>query len=133
MTGKLEIDDLPALAQAGPGATVRTDQVRAELLAHAPEGLRPGRPAWLGLRIDHAPGWHVGRGRAPGAGARRSSQCGPRTAQHVAPGDSGQRGHATAADGGLERTGALLKPTRARVPGATMSRGAWHALLTPWW
>ncbi len=40
------------------GAAVRTDQVRAELLAHAPEGLAPGRPAWLGLRIDHAAGWH---------------------------------------------------------------------------
>jgi len=40
------------------GTLVRTDQVRAELLAHAPEGLAPGRPVWLGLRLDHAPGWH---------------------------------------------------------------------------
>jgi thiol:disulfide interchange protein DsbD len=47
----------PVLAPA-LGALVRTDQVRAELLAHAPEGLAPGRPAWLGLRLDHAPGWH---------------------------------------------------------------------------
>jgi thiol:disulfide interchange protein DsbD len=46
-----------AQAQA-TGSVVRTDQVRAELLAHAPEGLAPGRPAWLGLRIDHAAGWH---------------------------------------------------------------------------
>ena len=44
---------------ASPGATVRTDQVRAELVVHAPEGLAGGRAAWLGLRIDHAPGWHT--------------------------------------------------------------------------
>jgi len=47
---------LPALAA---GAVVTTEQVRAELVAHAPEGVAPGRPLWLGLAIDHAPGWHT--------------------------------------------------------------------------
>ena len=41
------------------GATVRTDQVRAELLAHAPEGVAPGKTVWLGLLIDHQPHWHT--------------------------------------------------------------------------
>jgi len=51
----------PALAAAlvtNP-AVVTTDQVRAELLAHAPEGVAPGKPLWLGLAIDHAPHWHT--------------------------------------------------------------------------
>ncbi|MGA1316814.1 MAG: protein-disulfide reductase DsbD family protein [Rubrivivax sp.] len=43
----------------GPGRVVQTEQVRAELIAHAPEGIAAGRPMWLGLRIDHAPGWHT--------------------------------------------------------------------------
>ncbi len=41
------------------GAVVSTEQVRAELVAHAPEGLAPGKPMWLGLAIDHAPHWHT--------------------------------------------------------------------------
>ena len=48
-----------APAQAAPGAVVKTDQVRAELLAHAPQGVAPGQPLWLGLRIEHAPHWHT--------------------------------------------------------------------------
>ena len=40
-------------------ASVSTPHVRAELLAHAPEGVAPGRPLWLGLRISHQPGWHT--------------------------------------------------------------------------
>lgn len=47
-----------ALAQAD-SATVRTDEVRADLLVHAPAGLQPGQPAWLGLRLQHAPHWHT--------------------------------------------------------------------------
>jgi thiol:disulfide interchange protein DsbD len=47
---------LPALATS---AVVTTEQVRAELVAHAPEGVAPGRPLWLGLAIDHPPGWHT--------------------------------------------------------------------------
>ena len=44
---------------AAAGRVVQTEQVRAELIAHAPEGIAAGRPMWLGLRIDHAPGWHT--------------------------------------------------------------------------
>ncbi|MBU3738275.1 MAG: hypothetical protein FGM55_04890, partial [Rhodoferax sp.] len=55
---------LPALptAQAlnlAPGARVTTPQVQAELLAHAPEGVGPGKPLQLGLRLTHQPGWHT--------------------------------------------------------------------------
>jgi thiol:disulfide interchange protein DsbD len=41
------------------GAVVRTDEVRAELVVHVPEGLAPGKAAWLGLAIEHAPHWHT--------------------------------------------------------------------------
>ncbi len=40
-------------------APVKTDQVTARLLAHAPEGVAPGKPVFLGLQIDHAPHWHT--------------------------------------------------------------------------
>jgi thiol:disulfide interchange protein DsbD len=40
-------------------AVVKTDQVRAELVAHAPQGVAPGQPLQLGLRIEHAPHWHT--------------------------------------------------------------------------
>jgi thiol:disulfide interchange protein DsbD len=49
---------LPALA-ATATAVVKTDQVRAELVAHAPQGVAAGQPLQLGLRIDHAPHWHT--------------------------------------------------------------------------
>jgi len=48
----------PAFA-AVPGAVVTTPQVRAELVAHAPEGVLPGKPLWLGLAIQHQPHWHT--------------------------------------------------------------------------
>ena len=38
---------------------VTTPRVRAELVAHAPQGLAPGEPAWLGLVITHQPEWHT--------------------------------------------------------------------------
>ncbi|MBX3606117.1 MAG: thioredoxin family protein [Piscinibacter sp.] len=41
------------------GAVVTTEQVRAELVAHAPDGVQPGKPLWLGLAIEHAPHWHT--------------------------------------------------------------------------
>ena len=44
---------------AGPGAVVETPQLRAELVAHAPEGLGPGKPMWLGLKLQHQPHWHT--------------------------------------------------------------------------
>ncbi|MDE2368579.1 MAG: thioredoxin family protein [Burkholderiales bacterium] len=60
----------PLLAAAGfvcsgvaiaalPGAVVTTDQVRAELVAQAPDGVVAGKPLWLGLKIDHQPHWHT--------------------------------------------------------------------------
>ncbi len=50
---------MPVGAFTLDAAVVRTEQVRAELLAHAPEGVAPGKPLWLGLAIDHAPHWHT--------------------------------------------------------------------------
>ncbi len=38
---------------------VVTPHVRAELVAHAPEGLAPGKPFWLGLALEHQPEWHT--------------------------------------------------------------------------
>lgn len=49
---------LPWTAQAA-GSTVRTEQVRAELLAHAPDGVQPGATVWVGLQITHQPEWHT--------------------------------------------------------------------------
>ncbi len=53
---------LPALAQtpaATPSAVVQTERVRAELLAHAPDGVAAGRTVWVGLRLQHQPHWHT--------------------------------------------------------------------------
>ncbi|MDP2256581.1 MAG: protein-disulfide reductase DsbD family protein [Polaromonas sp.] len=41
------------------GAVVSTEQVRAELLAWAPEGVEAGKPVWLGLQLTHQPDWHT--------------------------------------------------------------------------
>ena len=46
---------MAALAQS----VVTTPQVRAELWVHAPHGLVAGKPAWLGLSLQHQPGWHT--------------------------------------------------------------------------
>jgi thiol:disulfide interchange protein len=48
---------LPALA--APSAVVTTEQVRAELVAHAPQGVVGGQSVWLGLAIAHQPHWHT--------------------------------------------------------------------------
>jgi thiol:disulfide interchange protein/DsbC/DsbD-like thiol-disulfide interchange protein len=49
----------PVAHAALAGAVVTTDQVRAELVAHAPEGVAPGKPLQLGLAITHQPQWHT--------------------------------------------------------------------------
>ena len=41
------------------GAVVTTDQVRAELLAWAPDGVGPGKQVWLALQLAHQPEWHT--------------------------------------------------------------------------
>lgn len=46
-------------AEGSAGAVVKTDQVRAELVAHAPQGIAAGQPVWLGLAIQHQPHWHT--------------------------------------------------------------------------
>ncbi|MBQ6656885.1 MAG: thioredoxin family protein [Ottowia sp.] len=56
-----------ARAQFTQGATdtVTTEQVRATLLAFAPQGVLPAQAGeappqvWLGLRLEHTPGWHT--------------------------------------------------------------------------
>jgi len=49
---------LPMFAGA-QAAVVTTEQVRAELLAHAPQGVGPGKPLLLGLALEHKPHWHT--------------------------------------------------------------------------
>ena len=46
-------------AQMPPSSVVTTPQVRAELVAHAPQGLKAGEPLMLGLLLQHQPGWHT--------------------------------------------------------------------------
>ncbi len=48
-----------ASAQNVTSAVVTTAQVRAELLAHAPDGAGPGKTVWLGLQLSHQPDWHT--------------------------------------------------------------------------
>jgi thiol:disulfide interchange protein DsbD len=45
----------PLLSQA----VVRTEQVRAELMAHAPDGVATGKAVWVGLQLTHQPHWHT--------------------------------------------------------------------------
>ena len=40
-------------------AEVVTPHVRAELIAHAPQGITPGKTVEFGLHLSHAPGWHT--------------------------------------------------------------------------
>lgn len=51
-----------ATAQIGSKAAspvVTTPQVRAELLAYAPDGVEAGKSVWVGLQIAHQPQWHT--------------------------------------------------------------------------
>ncbi|MDR2127653.1 MAG: thioredoxin family protein [Burkholderiaceae bacterium] len=57
------------LGAAAPSSVVQTPQVRARLLAHAPQGVpvarqgdaaaRQQQPVWVGLELAHQPGWHT--------------------------------------------------------------------------
>ena len=47
------------LLATAPSAVVQTEQVRAELVAHAPRGIAPGQPLQLGLWLQHQLHWHT--------------------------------------------------------------------------
>ncbi|WP_231402388.1 protein-disulfide reductase DsbD family protein [Caenimonas aquaedulcis] len=49
---------LGAAAQ-GAKSVVSTERVRAELMAHAPDGVDPGKKVWVGLQLAHQPEWHT--------------------------------------------------------------------------
>ena len=52
----------PAWAQlnvSAISAVVSTPQVRAELVAHAPDGVQTGKTFWLGLQLQHTREWHT--------------------------------------------------------------------------
>jgi len=46
-------------SKAAKSTAVNTDQVRAELLAWAPDGVDAGKPVWVGLQLAHIPEWHT--------------------------------------------------------------------------
>lgn len=49
-----------SIGKSADAATfVQTPQVRAELVAHAPDGVAPGKTVWVGLQIAHQPQWHT--------------------------------------------------------------------------
>lgn len=50
-----------AVLAQGPmvSPAVQSPFSRAEMLIHAPNGIAPGEPVWLGLQITHAPEWHT--------------------------------------------------------------------------
>ncbi|NML48537.1 protein-disulfide reductase [Ramlibacter sp. G-1-2-2] len=50
---------LPLAGQAQDRTVVTSERVRAELVAHAPDGVEPGKPVWVGLQLTHQPGWHT--------------------------------------------------------------------------
>nr|WP_186329868.1 thioredoxin family protein [Variovorax boronicumulans] len=50
---------LAAPAAWADSTVVTTPQVRAELVALAPQGVAPGQPVWVGLSITHKPEWHT--------------------------------------------------------------------------
>ena len=35
------------------------EQIPAELMAYAPNGVRPGQTVWIGLQLRHPPKWHT--------------------------------------------------------------------------
>jgi len=52
---------LAAWGQLGSrtSAVLDTGLVRAELMAHAPDGASAGQTVWVGLQLTHQPGWHT--------------------------------------------------------------------------
>ena len=60
-SSKAASSSAPGVSALLPKASnvVVTDQVRAELLVHAPQGIQAGQTFWLGLQIQHQPHWHT--------------------------------------------------------------------------
>ncbi|WP_082151489.1 thioredoxin family protein [Caenimonas sp. SL110] len=50
---------LAAPAQSAGKSVVTSERVRAELMAHAPDGIGPGKQVWVGLQLAHQPEWHT--------------------------------------------------------------------------
>ncbi len=50
---------LNANAQPAPKSVFKTEQVQAELMAHAPDGADAGKTVWIGLQLIHKPEWHT--------------------------------------------------------------------------
>jgi thiol:disulfide interchange protein DsbD len=46
-------------ATGGASAVVQTQQVRAELVAFAPDGVDVDKTVWVGLQLAHQPDWHT--------------------------------------------------------------------------
>lgn len=55
--GSLQAATDPFGPKSGPVA--KTEHVRAELVAHAPQGITSGGQFWVGLNLEHAPHWHT--------------------------------------------------------------------------
>ena len=49
----------PLPSAAAPTSVVQTPQVRAQLWAHAPQGVVAGQTFWLGLSLQHQAHWHT--------------------------------------------------------------------------
>jgi thiol:disulfide interchange protein/DsbC/DsbD-like thiol-disulfide interchange protein len=47
------------LTQLTDTTVTQTEQVRAELMAHAPDGAAAGSTVWMGLQLTHATDWHT--------------------------------------------------------------------------
>ena len=56
---RAQIPSLNVAKGGSPSAVVQNEQVRAELVAHAPDGVGAGKPVWLGLQIKHQLHWHT--------------------------------------------------------------------------
>ena len=96
---------------AAPTSVVHTPQVRAELVAHAPDGVAAGKPLWLGLKIEHQPHWHT---------------------YWKNPGDSGLPTTLTWTLPAGVAAGAIQWPTPGRLPiGPLMNYGYEGTLLLP--
>ena len=96
---------------AAPASVVNTPQVRAELVAHAPDGVAAGKPLWLGLKIEHQPHWHT---------------------YWKNPGDSGLPTTLTWTLPAGVAAGAIQWPTPGRLPiGPLMNYGYEGTLLLP--